>query len=58
MRNDVLRAVAIVDSGLENRHFLFGDFCSPRASYQFFRFAAEHATANDLDPPCVSWYTV
>lgn len=58
VRNNVLRAVPIVYSRLENRNLLLSDLSAPGTPYQLFCFAAEHAPANDFDPTCVPWNIV
>ena len=45
----VIRAVAVVDHGLENLDFLPGDLRALHPAKKFLGFAAEHAAANDFD---------
>src|SRR5438270_10962361 len=54
MGDDVVVRIALVDAGLENLHALAGDFGTAEAANEFFAFAAEHGTADHLDPPDVA----
>ena len=51
MADDVGRVVAVVDPRLEEDHALARDLRPAEAPDQLLRLAAEHGTADDLDPP-------
>src|SRR5262249_21744998 len=48
--DDVPDVVAIVDAGLHDQHALPGDLRAPQATDQLLALAAEHRTADDLEP--------
>ena len=54
VRDDGARAVALgvagVERGLEQRHALPGDLGAAQPPEQLFRFAGEHAAADNFDP--------
>src|SRR5262249_54034294 len=48
--DNVIACVALVDDRLEDLHALAGDLPPPQTANQLFALAAEHRTANYLDP--------
>src|SRR5262249_60594729 len=48
--DDVADVVAVVDAGLHDQYALPGDFRAPQATDQLLALAAEHRTADDLEP--------
>ena len=53
VRNNVARAVAVVDSRFKDHYSLTGNLRAPHPAYQFFRLSAEHASGNNFDPTCI-----
>lgn len=58
VRDDVLRAVTIVNTGFEDRHLLFRNLRPACPPYQFLGLSAKHASANHLNPPGLPGNTV
>jgi hypothetical protein len=53
VRDDLVRAEAVVDFGLEDLHLAFRDLGTAKPPDEFLTLPAEHAAGDHFDPPGV-----
>ncbi len=56
VRHDMAFAEAVVEERLEDLHVLAGDLGAAQAANQLLALSAEHAAADDLDPPVLGLF--